>query len=226
MHTDIGQASVEDAPVETTELEVEPRDPRASRERSWRNWMMVGLGLTALLSVLAVIIAVNALVTTNPHSTTIAGHSAGSMATSMGGTMAMGQSGSSGQGSGSTAVGKPESVKLVVRSDTEHGRRGPDGKWHDAFLPGDFTVHAGDTVTVTVTNYDNMMHSFTSSSLSSGQLINQMIPAGSAGSPSTTTFRFKAPSTPGKYAWWCAVPCDPWAMAHDGYMRGYVTVAA
>jgi plastocyanin len=117
-------------------------------------------------------------------------------------------------------------VKLVVKSDVEHGKRGSDGKWHDAFLPGDFTVHPGDTVTVTVYNYDNMMHSFTSSSLSSAQLINQMIPAGSAGSPSQTTFRFTAPSKPGKYAWWCAVPCDPWAMAHDGFMRGYVTVAS
>jgi hypothetical protein len=225
MHTDIGQVSVEDAPVDETELEFEPRDPCATKERSWRDWMMVGLGLTGLLSVLAAIIAVNALVTSNPHSTMYAGHSAGSMAGTMG-SMTMGQSGSSAGGSGSTAVGKPEAVKLVVKSDTEHGKRGSDGKWHDAFLPGDFTVHAGDTVTVTVTNYDNMMHSFTSSSLSSGQLINQMIPAGSAGSPSTTTFKFKAPSTPGKYAWWCAVPCDPWAMAHDGYMRGYVTVAA
>jgi hypothetical protein len=40
------------------------------------------------------------------------------------------------------------------------------------------------------------------------------------------TFTFTAPKKAGRYQWWCAVPCDPWAMAHDGYMRGYVTVSA
>jgi hypothetical protein len=44
--------------------------------------------------------------------------------------------------------------------------------------------------------------------------------------PTHATFTFTAPNKPGKYAWWFAVPCDPWAMAHDGFMRGYVTVTA
>jgi hypothetical protein len=75
-------------------------------------------------------------------------------------------------------------------------------------------------VTVTVYNYDSSPHSFTSSALA----VNVTIPAGSASRPSKTTFAFTAPSAPGSYPWWCAMPCDPWAMAHDGYMRGLATV--
>lgn len=223
MRTDSGQTIVEEPPIDEPDDEAAISDPVASKETAWRSWMMGGLGVIGLLSMVAIIVAVSALATKNPSTTVVAGQAgAGTMAGHMAGGMSMGQP----AGAGATAVGKPEAVKLVVKSDTEHGKRGSDGKWHDAFLPGDFTVHAGDTVTVTVYNYDNMMHSFTSSALSPAQLINQMIPAGSAGSPSQTTFKFTAPSKPGKYAWWCAVPCDPWAMAHDGFMRGYVTVAA
>jgi plastocyanin len=222
MDTDSGQASIESSPDEEFDEEAAATDPGAKKERAWRDWMMVGLGLTGLLSILAVIVAVDALSSSNPSNTMMTGQSAGTMASRM---AVIGESGSAGQGSGATAAGKSEAVKLVIKSDAEHGKRGPDGKWHDAFLPGDFKVQPGATVTVTVLNYDNMTHSFTSSALSSAQLINQMFPAGSASSPSETTFKFTAPSTPGKYAWWCAVPCDPWAMAHDGFMRGYVTVA-
>ncbi len=39
-----------------------------------------------------------------------------------------------------------ESVKLVVKSDEEHAKKGSDG----ACLPADFTVKAGATVKVTV----------------------------------------------------------------------------
>lgn len=181
-------------------------ETKAPKEQAWREWMMVGVGWTILLSLIAMIISLVALGSSNPTT-----------------TMVMGQ----GNGSGlREAAVKSEAVKLVIRSDTEHGKMGSDGKWHDAFLPANFTVHAGDRVTVTVYNYDTMAHSFTSSSLSSSQLINQMIPAGSSGSPSTTTFTFTAPSNPGQYSWWCAMPCDPWAMDHVGFMRGYVRVAA
>jgi plastocyanin len=117
----------------------------------------------------------------------------------------------------------PETIKIAVKADSEHGRLGPDKQWHDAFLPADFTVRAGATVTITVTNYDSGQHTFTAPGLS----VNGMIPGGgSMAAPTHATFTFTAPTKPGKYAWWCAMPCDPWAMAHDGYMRGYVTVSA
>jgi plastocyanin len=118
---------------------------------------------------------------------------------------------------------KPEALTLSVKADDEHGRKGPDGKWHDAFLPADFTVHAGAKVTVTVENYDGGPHTFTSPSLG----VNAIIPGGgSLSAPQRVTFTFTAPKKTGKYQWWCAAPCDPWAMAHNGYMRGFVTVTA
>jgi heme/copper-type cytochrome/quinol oxidase subunit 2 len=76
-------------------------------------------------------------------------------------------------------------------------------------------------VKVTVRNYDEGEHSFTSMQLG----LNVTFPAGSAKQPSTTTFTFHAPTKKGSYLWWCALPCDPWAMSHVGYMRGYVAVA-
>lgn len=113
-----------------------------------------------------------------------------------------------------------QDVKLVIKSDSEHGKKGPDGKWHDAYLPADFTVAAGAKVVVTVLNYDDGSHSFSSSSLN----VNALIKGGKSNKPSSTTFSFIAPKKSGKYAWWCAMPCDPWAMSHNGYMRGIVTV--
>jgi plastocyanin len=114
-----------------------------------------------------------------------------------------------------------KSITLLVKSDTEKAKLGSDKQWHDAFLPGDFTVQAGETVTVTVWNYDDK-HSFTAPSLG----VNQILAGGTEKAPAKTTFTFTAPSKPGSYAWFCALPCDPWAMAHDGYMRGFVRVTA
>ncbi len=114
-----------------------------------------------------------------------------------------------------------QSLTLLVKSDSEKAKLGSDKQWHDAFLPGDFTVKAGDTVTITVWNYDDK-HSFTAPSLG----VNQILAGGTQKAPARTTFTFTAPSKPGSYAWFCAMPCDPWAMAHDGFMRGFVTVTA
>jgi len=174
------------------------------KERAYREWMMVAVGLTGLMSVLAIIVSAVALSSKNPNKgpTTVVVPAAATTA---------------------AAAVAPASQKISIKADDEHGRKGPDGTWHDAFLPADFTVQPGQTVKVTVDNYDGGPHSFTSPSMG----VNQTIPGGgSLSSPRTVTFTFTAPKTPGKYSWWCAVPCDPWAMAHDGFMRGYVTVKA
>ncbi len=114
---------------------------------------------------------------------------------------------------------KVQRITVVIKSDTEHGKKGPDGKWHDALPPANFKVEAGTKVVVTVRNYDNGPHSFTAPSLK----LNKMLKGGSAKKPAKTTFSFTVKKA-GKYLWWCAQPCDPWAMGHTGYMRGYVTV--
>lgn len=74
---------------------------------------------------------------------------------------------------------------------------------------------------MTVLNYDDMPHTWTAAALG----VDAAIPAGSARSPSTTTFVID-PRAAGTFEWRCTTPCDPWAMAHEGYMRGTVTVAA
>ena len=178
---------------------------RADRDSAWREWLGVGVGLTGLLSVLAIILSVVALSSSSKTTTTtvVASRAATSVAST-------------------PATPAPAAVKLVVKADDEHGRLGPDGKWHDAFQGGDFSVKAGQLVTVTVANYDTSPHSFNSPSLG----VNETIPAGGPKTPHVVKFTFKAPSTAGAYQWFCALPCDPWAMAHDGYMRGHVTVTA
>lgn len=135
---------------------------------------------------------------------------------------ACGGGGNSGKAAASGSGSSPavESVKLTVKTDEEHGKKGPEGTWHDAFLPADFSVKAGATVHVTVYNYDEAPHSFNAPDLGTSA----EIAAGGEKKPSKTTFTFKAPQKAGSYAWFCAMPCDPWAMSHNGFMKGYVTV--
>jgi plastocyanin len=128
--------------------------------------------------------------------------------------------GSGAAAAATTSSAKPEAVSMSFKSDTEHGKKGPDGTWHDAGLPAIYTVHAGATVTVTLYNYDTSPHSFTAPTLG----VDQAVPGGSASNPSQVTFKFTAPNKAGHYEWWCKFPCDPWATTHNGYMRGYVTV--
>ncbi|HUO73957.1 MAG TPA: hypothetical protein VMU39_24505 [Solirubrobacteraceae bacterium] len=172
-------------------------------EGAWREWTAIGVGLTALLSIMALIISVVALSSSSKTTTTIERVAA---------TPA----------SGAAAAPAPLAVKMVAKTDDEHAKKGSDGKWHDAILGGDFTAKAGQTITVTVSNFDNAPHSYTSPALG----LNVTIPAGGPTKPHTVTFTFKAPTQPGSYEWFCALPCDPWAMAHDGYMRGHVTITA
>ena len=125
-----------------------------------------------------------------------------------------------GTAAGARAV-TADRVSLAIKSDTEHARRGPDGTWHDAYLPAAFSVKSGDKVVVTIRNYDAAPHTFTSQKLH----LNVVIKGGSATHPSVTTFTFKAPKA-GTYTWQCLGNCDSWAMNHLGFMKGRITVTA
>lgn len=110
-----------------------------------------------------------------------------------------------------------------------------DGKGHDTYIPSDLKVKAGDTITVTVSNYDEGPHTFTSPQLGVNATI---APATNADKkiPSKTKFTFTAKQA-GKYRWYCALPCDAkadgWAMTPEpdgdtdrtGYMAGYVVAS-
>ncbi len=111
-------------------------------------------------------------------------------------------------------------VSLVVDPPPLYGVK-VDGAVHDAFVPGTFTMKAGTTVVVSVTNYDSMPHTWTAPALG----VNAQVTPGSQTSPSHVTFTIH-PTKAGTFAWHCATPCDPWSMSHVGYMEGFVTVTA
>ena len=203
-------------PVDTTPTgpdahEPSPTGPGAgdagSKDRVWREWLAVGEGLTGLLSVIAIIISLVALAS--------AGSSAGT-------TTTMTMPATAAPAAAATPAVAPTAFTMAYRSDTEHGRKGPDGKWHDAASNAIYAVRAGSKVTVTLVNYDSSPHSFTAPSLGADQIV----PGGSPGNPGKISVSFTAPAMAGRYEWYCKVPCDPWAMMRNGYMRGYVTVRA
>lgn len=182
-----------------------PADPVQEKERAWHEWMGIAVGLSALVAIVSLIVGLAALgsTSTKVEVITAAGPAAAPAA--------------------ATPSPRAETIGVSIKADSEHGRLGPDRQWHDAFLPADITVGAGDRVTLTLTNYDSGPHTFTSPALG----VNQVIPGGgSLSTPHVVTLTFLAPKKGGRYAWWCAIPCDPWAMMHDGYMRGFVTVRA
>ena len=128
-----------------------------------------------------------------------------------------------------SGTAKYADVTLVVQSDLTLG---PDNQTHDSFVPCNFTVYAGQVVNLTVVNYDDGQHSFTSPTLN----VDFQIPGSQIdGVPSVSVFQFTEANS-GVYRWWCTVPCDTdsggWAMTTGsdgqpgqiGFMGGFVTV--
>ncbi len=102
---------------------------------------------------------------------------------------------------------------------------GSDSKLHDAYSPSTLTVAAGKKVQLTVYNYDNMPHSFTSAALGVNVTF---APSAKTGQASTTVIAFTAPKKPGHYTFQCIKPCDlpngEWSMGQPGYMIGTLIV--
>jgi plastocyanin len=140
--------------------------------------------------------------------------------------------------SSAPAQGATENVAMKIaggKMAKQLGYIGPDGKGHDTYIPSTIKVKAGDTISVTVANYDEGPHSFTSPSLG----VNASIPGAINATkkiPSKTTFTFTAKQA-GKFRWYCMIPCDlkqnGWAMtankngepSQDGFMAGYVVAS-
>lgn len=140
--------------------------------------------------------------------------------------MSMGQKASTGTTTASAAsstklppmVDSTPSAVVTLKIDPPPlgGTYGSDGQVHDDFSPAYFSVPAGKTAHVTVYNYDDMWHTFTSPVLG----LNVWIRPG-GDHPSTTTFTFTAPKT-GYYWWLCAIPCDSYSMSTGGFMQGEI----
>lgn len=184
--------------------------------RRWVVWFGVAIGVVALLAGCSSAASGGGGAGTGSNGGTMHG------GTPNGGGMGPGMMGG-GNGTSSAPASVPpnaQRVQLVVNPQPLGGVKNPAGAVVDGFVPATFRMRVGVPVAVTVLNYDDMPHTWTSEALG----VDAAIPAGTARSPSTTTFVID-PQAAGTFAWRCTTPCDAWAMAHDGYMRGTVTVA-
>jgi plastocyanin len=93
-------------------------------------------------------------------------------------------------------------------------KKGPDGKLHDAFSVTTFKLAAGKAITLRITNFDNVPHSITSPQ-AGVDIVAQ---------PGTHDYTLMV-SKAGTYKWFCRFGCDPWSMAHLGYMTGKIVVS-
>lgn len=109
----------------------------------------------------------------------------------------------------------------VVGSGVE---KGSDGKTHDAFLPGNFTLEKGVPTQIEIANYDEGPHTLTIPDLN----IDIKVPGHVKDKVASVTKVVVTADKAGTFEWTCNVACDGkakgWAMAQDGYMRGKVTV--
>lgn len=91
---------------------------------------------------------------------------------------------------------------------------GADGKLHDAFSVTNFYVHAGQAIKLVINNTDDAVHSI----VAPGAGVSIMV------KPGTHTYTLLVRKA-GRFEWFCGMPCDPYSMTHDGYMRGFITAS-
>ena len=107
--------------------------------------------------------------------------------------------------------GAPAVLPTVYLTVSPGVKPGPDGKLHDAFSVTNFDVHAGQPVKLVINNTDTAPHSINAP----GANVNIVV------RPGVHTYTLLVQKT-GSFEWYCMMPCDPYSMAHVGYMRGYI----
>ena len=112
------------------------------------------------------------------------------------------------------AAGLPPVASVVVLKVIPEGKLGPEGEKHDEFTQTEFTVHVGQPQELRIDNTDNQPHSITSP----GAGVNIIV------MPGTHTYTLLVKHA-GTFLWFCTFRCDEWAMAHPGYMSGYITAS-
>jgi hypothetical protein len=103
---------------------------------------------------------------------------------------------------------------VVYLSDTPGIKPSPDGQLHDAFSVTNFYTHVGQPVKLIINNTDDVDHSITAMGAGVSIIVK----------PGTHTYTLLLRKA-GRFAWMCMLPCDPYSMSHDGYMRGYITAS-
>jgi hypothetical protein len=112
------------------------------------------------------------------------------------------------------AAENPPPAKTVDLEIIAEHKPGPEGEKHDVFTTTEFFVAVGRPQEVRIDNTDSVPHSITSPE--AGVNIVAM--------PGTHTYKLLV-THPGRFLWFCAFPCDEWAMHHPGYMMGYITAS-
>jgi heme/copper-type cytochrome/quinol oxidase subunit 2 len=110
--------------------------------------------------------------------------------------------------------GAPTVQRTVDLTVSPGVKPGPDGKLHDAFSVTNFYVHAGQPIKLVINNTDDVAHSI----VAPGAGVNITV------KPGTHTYTLIVRKA-GRFQWFCGMPCDPYSMAHDGYMRGFITAS-
>jgi len=108
--------------------------------------------------------------------------------------------------------GAPAVQRTVYLTVSPGVKPGADGKLHDAFSVTNFYVHAGQPIKLVINNTDTAVHSI----VAPGAGVKIMV------KPGTHTYTLLVRKA-GRFQWFCMMPCDPYSMAHNGYMRGYIT---
>jgi nitrous oxide reductase len=103
---------------------------------------------------------------------------------------------------------------IVYLSVTAEIKPGTDSKLHDAYSVTNFYTHVGQSVKLVINNTDTVDHSITAP----GAGVSIMV------KPGTHTYTLLVRKA-GHFQWMCMLPCDPYSMSHDGYMRGYITAS-
>lgn len=103
----------------------------------------------------------------------------------------------------------PRQISLYVAPGWKPG---PGGERHDAFSKTNFNVKVGQTLRMTIDNRDTAVHSITSTEAG----VNIVV------TPGVHTYTLLVHQA-GHFRWVCAYECDPFSMAHIGYMQGYIT---
>lgn len=202
-------------------------------DRTWHEWMMVGIGLTGLLAAIAIVAAMVALANNNKSTTTIVRQASPTANTSK---VASHSATAVGSGLGQSGAGAV--VPIVLQKDATTGVAGTitgrDG-W-PRYAPSAITVPAGKKVTLMITNYDDVATALPANELTydkvhggqetvngksattvSNKLIahtftvqqlgvNIPIPMAPTGGAVTVTFTFTAHKA-GTYLWQCFTPC-------------------
>jgi hypothetical protein len=113
-------------------------------------------------------------------------------------------------------TGAPSALTKVIELNViASGKKGPDGKLHDDFTVTEFHVTVGQPLTLRIDNTDTVPHSITSPEAGVNIIV----------LPGTRDYTLLVKQA-GKFEWHCVFPCDPWSMAHVGYMRGFITATA